>query len=158
MARIIFRFLEEIKKLDFEEFRELSSRKKKAEFWKFMSSKIIIIATVILLIASFSVLFVIESKNHDYDYKKAWSVVYFENPRDESLDFAIENHEGQDGKYNYNVFAGDDELIDGDIDIPAGAKQKISPVIPNEKLSEKKILIDVNYKGTEYKIYKSMGK
>ena len=40
-------------------------------FESIMSSKIIIITTVILLIASFSVLFVIEAKNHNYDYKKS---------------------------------------------------------------------------------------
>ena len=73
-----------------------------------MSSKIIIIATVILLITSFSVLFVIEAKNHDYDYNKAWSVAYFENPRDNSLDFAIENHEGSKSEYGYKVFIGVD--------------------------------------------------
>ena len=67
---------------------------KKCEIWKNYVHKIIIIATVILLIVSFSVLFVIEAKNHNYDYNKAWSVAYFENPRDNSLDFAIENHEG----------------------------------------------------------------
>jgi hypothetical protein len=123
-----------------------------------MSSKIIIIATVILLIASFATLFIIEAKNHDYDYNKNWSVVYFENPRDESLDFAIENHEGEDGKYNYNVFVDGDELIDSEVEIKAGATQKISPVIPSDKLKDSKVLIDVNCEDTEYKIYKNLGK
>jgi hypothetical protein len=123
-----------------------------------MSSKIIIIATVILLIASFSVLFVIEAKNHNYDYKKAWSVAYFENPRDDSLDFAIENHEGQNVEYGYKIFVGDDKVIDEKIEIAAGAKQEISPVIPSEKLAGSKVSIDVSYKDTEYKIYKNLGK
>jgi hypothetical protein len=121
-----------------------------------MSSKIVIIATVILLIASFSVLFVIEVKNHNYDYNKAWSVVYFENPRDESLDFAIENHEGAKAEYGYKIFVGDNRVIDEKVEIDAGATQKISPVIPSERLSGNKILIDVNYRGTDYKIYKSL--
>jgi hypothetical protein len=123
-----------------------------------MSSKIIIIATVILLIASFSVLFVIEAKNHDFDYKKSWSVVYFENPRDESLDFAIENHEGSRSEYGYKIFLGDDKVIDEKVEISAGATQKISPVIPSEKLRDNRILIDVSYKDTDYKIYKDFGK
>ena len=123
-----------------------------------MSSKIIIIATSILLIASFSVLFVIEAKNHSYDYNKAWSVVYFENPRDASLDFAIENHEGAKAEYGYKVYINDDKVIDEKVEIEAGAKQKISPVIPSERLAGNKILIDVNYKDTNYKIYKSLGK
>lgn len=123
-----------------------------------MSSKIIIIATVIFLIASFSVLFVIESKNHDYDYKKAWSVVYFENPRDDSLDFSVENHEGEKSEYGYKIFINDDKVIDEKVEIDAGAKQKISPVIPSERLSGNKILIDASYKNKEYKIYKNVGK
>jgi len=123
-----------------------------------MSSKIIIIAVAVLLIASFSVLFVIEAKNHSYDYNKAWSVVYFENPRDNSLDFAIENHEGQSAEYGYRVFVGDNKVIDESIEINAGATQKISPVIAGEKFAGNKILIDVSYKGTDYKIYKSLGK
>jgi len=121
-----------------------------------MPSKIIIIAAIILLLVSFSVLFVIEAKNHNYDYHKAWSVAYFENPRDDSLDFAIENHEGVKAEYGYKIFLGDDKVIDEKVEINAGAKQKISPVIPSEKLKGNKILIDVNYKGTDYKIYKSI--
>jgi hypothetical protein len=138
MVRTEFLYLEEIKKI--------------------MSSKIIIIAVAVLLIASFSVLFVIEAKNHNYDYSKAWSVVYFENPRDNSLDFAIENHEGSEAEFGYQVLVGEDKVIDQKVEINAGATQKISPVIPSERLSDNKVLIDVNYKGTEYKIYKSLGK
>src|SRR4030042_4927834 len=123
-----------------------------------MSSKIIIIATLILLIASFSALFVTEAKNHDYDYKKSWSVVYFENPRDASLDFAIENHEGQKAEYGYKIFIGDDKVIDEKVEINAGDKQKISPVIASEKLKDGKIMIIVDYKDAEYKIYKNLGK
>lgn len=121
-----------------------------------MSSKIIIVATVVLLIVSFSVLFVIETKNHNYDYNKAWSVVYFENPRDDSLEFAIENHEGQEAKYGYKIYAGSDMLIDSNVDIATGAKQEIEPVIASDKLKGSKILVDVNYKGTDYKIYKNL--
>jgi hypothetical protein len=123
-----------------------------------MSSKIVIIATVILLIASFSVLFVIEAKNHSYDYNKSWSVAYFENPRDNSLDFAVENHEGAKAEYGYKVYINDDKVIDDKVEIDAGATQKISPVIPSERLMGNKVLIDVSYKDTEYKIYKNLGK
>lgn len=121
-----------------------------------MSSKIIIIAAVILLIAGFATLFAVEAKNHSYDYKKSWSVVYFENPRDESLDFAVENHEGADAKYGYQIFAGDNKVIDNSVDIKAGAKQKISPVLDGEKIKGTRVMIDVKYKDTDYKIYKDL--
>lgn len=122
-----------------------------------MSSKIIIIATVVLLLASFSILFWIEAKNHTLDYKKSWSVVYFENPRDNSLDFAVENHEGRDVVYNYKVFVDGRKFIDSDIEIAAGTKQKISPVIPSDKLKGAKVMIKVSYKEKEYKICKNLG-
>jgi hypothetical protein len=120
-----------------------------------MSSKIIIIATIILLLVSFSILFVIEAKNHNYDYKKSWSVVYFENPGDSSLDFAIENHEGNQTEYDYKIYVGDDKVIDDKVEIEAGQTQKISPVI-GERLNNERITIIVSYKGAEYKIYKTI--
>jgi hypothetical protein len=126
--------------------------------YKKMSSKIIIIAATVLLIASVSVLFAIEDMNHDYDYKKAWSVVYFENPRDNSLDFAIENHEGARSEYDYKIFVGSDKVIDEKVEIDAGVTQKISPVIDSAKLMESRILVEVSRKETDYKIYKDLGK
>ena len=119
-----------------------------------MSSKIIIIATIILLIIGFSVLFVIEAKNHDYDYKKSWSVVYFENPQDDSLDFVIENHQGEKAVYDYKVLIGSDETIDEKVEIEAGAKQKISPIVGDDRLRDNEIAVVVDYKDAEYKICK----
>lgn len=121
-----------------------------------MSSKIIIIATVILLLISFSVLFAIETRNHNYDYKKSWSVVYFTNPGDNSLDFAIENHEGAKADYKYEIFSGDKKVIESEVEIEKGAKQKISPVIEGERLKDSKVMVAIDYKDAEYKIYKNI--
>jgi len=121
-----------------------------------MSGKIIIIATIILLIASFSVLFVIEAKNHSYDYKKAWSVAYFENPSDDSLDFTIENHQGEYAEYDYKIFIGDSKVIEDKAGIDAAAKQKISPVLGGEISRGSKIMIIIGYKDAEYKLYKTL--
>jgi len=119
-----------------------------------MSSKIIIIAAITLLTVSFSILFVIETKNHNYDYGKTWSVVYFENPSDNSLDFTIENHLGEKAEYKYEVLAGDKKVIDKKVEIEAGAKQKISPVIESA-VDDERITINVRFKDTGYKIYKN---
>lgn len=121
-----------------------------------MSSKIIIIATIVLLLASFATLFVVEVKNHNYDYKKSWSVVYFKNPQDDSLDFVVENHEGLDGNYGYKIFVNDNKVVDGDVDIPAGAKQEISPVLDGKKIKGARVTINVSYKNTDYNIYKDL--
>lgn len=124
-----------------------------------MSSKIIIITTLFLLLVGFSVLYVIETKNHGYDYKKSWSVVYFDNPRDNSLDFTIENHQEEEVDYKYKVYANEEKVIESEVEIEAGAKQKIEPVIDIEKLGDNsRVMIDVSYKGTDYKIYKDLGK
>lgn len=121
-----------------------------------MTSKIIVITIAVFLIASFSVLFLIEAKNHDYDYKKAWSAVYFENPRDDSLDFAIENHEGKDEKYGYQIFSNENRLAEGEIEVKTGAKQKISPILPGEKIAGARVMIEVRYKDEKFKIYKEL--
>lgn len=122
-----------------------------------MSSKIIIISTIILLIASFSVLFVIESKNHDYDYKKSWSVVYFENPRDDSLDFAIENHLGEKTQYEYKILSDNKKIAEDKIEIEAGSKQKIIPILNSDEKKSARITIEVSADDLKYKIYKNLG-
>ena len=119
-----------------------------------MSSKIIIIATIIFLIVSFSVLFVIETKNHDYDYKKSGSVVYFENPRDNSLDFTIENHEGEKSEYNYEISIDEKKISDNKIEIEKGAVQKIYPIIDLEKSA--RVTIEVTADDLKYRIYKNI--
>lgn len=121
-----------------------------------MSSKIIIIATLFFLIVSFSILFVIEAKNHDPDYKKSWSVVYFENPRDNSLDFVIENHQGEKIKYDYKVLVNDKKEIAGEIEVEKGAKQEISPILSDEKLEQGKVMIIISRKEMDYKIFKNI--
>ena len=120
-----------------------------------MSSKIIIIATVILLVVSFSVLFFLETKNQGFDYKKSWSVVYFENPRDDSLDFTIENHEGEKIGYGYEILVDGKKVAENKIEIEKGAKQKIVPVLNLDKINSAKIAIEVSAKDLKYKIYKN---
>ncbi|MDI6778152.1 MAG: hypothetical protein QMD77_03085 [Patescibacteria group bacterium] len=122
-----------------------------------MSSKIIVITTIILLIISFSVLFVIEAKNHDFDYKKSWSVVYFENPRDNSLDFTIENHEGEKMEYDYEILIDDKKVAEDEVGIEKGAKQEIIPVLDLYKNSPANITIEVSAKDLKYRIYKNLG-
>ncbi len=122
-----------------------------------MSSKIIIITTLALLLVGFSVLFIVEARNHNFDYKKDWVAVYFENPRDNSLDFTIENHQGGKATYGYKIFIDEAKTIESEIEIEKGAKQKISPALDKNKLNgTEKITIVVSNKDAEYKIYKNI--
>lgn len=125
-----------------------------------MNSKIIIITTLILLLVCFSVLFVIEKKNDNYDYQKSWTVVYFLNPGDSSLDFAVENHQGIDEKYTYEIFAGDQNIANDSVEIPAGGKLKISPNLDLSKIEQQgavRLRVDVNPGDVNYEIYKDIG-
>ena len=122
-----------------------------------MSSKIIIITILALLLIGFSILFVVEARNHNFDYKKDWVAVYFENPDDNSLDFSIENHEGGKITYDYKIFVNDDKTVEKEIEIEKGAKQKITPALDADKLNgTDKITITVSDKDAEYKIYKNI--
>jgi len=122
-----------------------------------MPSKIIIITILALLLIGFSILFIIEARNHNYDYKKDWVAVYFENPRDNSLDFAIENHEGEKITYDYKILVNDDKTAESEVEIEKGVKQKISPTLDiNISNGTKNIMIIVNNKDTEFKIYKNI--
>lgn len=122
-----------------------------------MSSKIIIITIIALLLIGFSILFVVEARNHNYDYKKDWVAVYFTNPGDNSLDFSIENHQGEKITYSYKIFVNDDKTAESEIEIEKKTKQKISPELDMDKLNgTKKIMIIVSNKDAEYKIYKNI--
>jgi hypothetical protein len=121
-----------------------------------MSSKIIIIATLILLIISFSVLFVIETKSHNFDYKKSWNVVYFENPRDNSLDFAIENHEGEKLEYSYEILVDGKKVAEDKVEIEKGAKKEIVPLLELERNNSGKVSVEVSVKDLKYRIYKNI--
>lgn len=121
-----------------------------------MSSRIIIVTTIVLLLVGFSVLFIIETKNHNYDYKKSWSVIYFANPRDNSLDFAIENHLGEKMEYDYKILIDEKKVAEDKVEIEKGGKQKIVPVLDLEKNSGAKVSIEVNAKDLKYRIYKNI--
>jgi len=125
-----------------------------------MSSKVIIIATLFLIAVSFSVLFVIEAKNHNFDFGKSWTVVYFDNPRDSSLGFSIENHQGSKTEYAYEIFVNGQSVAKDRIQILAGAKQKIEPILDLGKYQAQsgsaRVEIDVSLGEVKYKIYKDI--
>jgi hypothetical protein len=124
-----------------------------------MNSKIIIVTTLILILASFSLLYVVEKMNDNYDYQKSWTVVYFAHPSDSSLDFSVENHQGIDEKYSYEIFAGDQSVATGNVEIPAAGTQKISPELDLGKIAQlgaARIAVQVSLGDVKYMIYKNI--
>jgi hypothetical protein len=124
-----------------------------------MTSKIIIISVIILLLASFSILFIVEKLNDNYDYKKSWTVVYFNNPNDNSLNFTIENHQGAKGEYAYDILAASQNITKGTAQIEAGGKKEINPDLNLEKIMQQapvRISVDINLGDLKYNIYKNI--
>jgi hypothetical protein len=106
-----------------------------------------------LLVIAFSVLFLIEARNHNYDYKKSWTVVYFNNPGDSSLGFTIENHQGEETEYGYEIFLNDKKIAENEIKIDAGAKQTLTPDL---NAGGGKVTIEVDAEDLKYMIYKDI--
>ena len=86
-----------------------------------------------------------EVKNHDYQFNKQWTAVYLLNPQEESLDFAIENYEGEILNYQYLVQnKHGKEIINKEITINPKERKEIKV---KEKLNQGKVI--VKYKDQE---------
>lgn len=120
-----------------------------------MSSKIIIVTTLVLVLICFLFLFTVEEKNNDYDFKKNWSVVYFDNPSGNSLQFTIENHQKGKINYGYKILKNDKLATEGSVEVEKAEKKVLSPNI-GSGLAGSKITIIINTSEREYKIYKNI--
>jgi len=118
-----------------------------------ITSRTIVIATLIMFLLSSLFLFVWEKKNREPDYKKSWSSVYFVNPSDRSAKFAIENHEGKDYEYGIKILSGDKVLHQSDIFVKAGAKKVIDPGVDGQDI-DLTVKVSVNQK--DYEIAKKI--
>ena len=83
-----------------------------------------------------------------------WWVIYFSNPKDESLDFLIENNSNETG-FHYEISDGEKILEEADIKIAKGAKKEI-PLIKD--IENKKIIIRVSAGDEKREIYKNFDK
>ena len=71
-------------------------------------------------------LFVVEAKNHDNQYNKQWSIVYFISPNESNLNFAIENYENEPVTYTYQITTPSGELKEENkVSLEAGEKKEI---------------------------------
>jgi hypothetical protein len=116
-----------------------------------MKEKKIILILVLFLLASFSYLAFVETRQADLNYQKNWWVVYFENPRNESLNFTIENHSDQN-KFHWEVLQDKTKLSEGEAQISKGEKNTI-PVDLKDVIG-KKITISISDSKEKKEIYK----
>lgn len=117
-----------------------------------MSNRIIIITTVFFLLTSFVFLSWTQKRQADINTKNLW-MLYFQNPKDNSVDFSIENH-SQNSKFHWQIFADASLLKEGDIIISQGIIQTVPVQIIEEKKLRKKINIIVSTNNEKKEIYK----
>lgn len=115
-----------------------------------MKEKYIILATVVMLLASFVFLSFYEQKQSDINTKNIW-VIYFTDPKSTSLDFAIENHSDK-SNFHWKVLEGKNVLNEGDT-VTANGKTSSIPVA-TPQAQGKKLIISVTSGNDTKEIYK----
>ncbi len=105
-----------------------------------MQNKIIIATFILLSIFSFSFLAYTEEKNKNIDTQNIW-FLYFNNPKDQSLNFSIENHT-DNTKFHWEILANKNKIQEGMTAIKKGAIGKISPTGISD-IANKKMLVRV---------------
>lgn len=113
--------------------------------------RIIIASLAFFLLASFIFLACAERRQHNYDHQKNWWILYFENPKDSSLDFIIENHSDKNN-FHWEVLVDDVSIDEENINIPKGEKE----IVVTDEIKDKKVIIRVSDGKDKKEIYKTL--
>ena len=120
-----------------------------------MNQKKIILFLILFLIISFSYLAYVEKKQANLNYQKNWWVLSFDNPKDNTLNFSIENHSSKTN-FHWEVLAEQDKIKEGDASIVKGATKNINLSEINIKdFENKKISVKVSADNEMKEIYKN---
>ena len=117
-----------------------------------MNNKLIIIATSFFILVSFIFLTIVEKKQADINTKNVW-MLYFENPKDSSLNFIIENH-STNTNFHWQILSEKSPVNQGDVVIKLGETKKIPVSIAN--IENKKTTIIVATGEEKKEIYKNL--
>jgi len=121
-----------------------------------MFNKPIILSLVIFLLLSLGFLAYTQTKQQS-PASQNWWVIYFANPKDESLDFVIENNSDQTD-FHYEISGGGNKLKEADIKIDKGTKRETTlPESDFGNLENKKITIRISAGDENKEIYKNFG-
>ncbi|HCP08801.1 MAG TPA: hypothetical protein DIT25_03330 [Candidatus Moranbacteria bacterium] len=120
-----------------------------------MQKKIIILIVALFAVSS-SYFFHVSEKGMSMDHEKNWWAVYFNNPKDNSLNFTIENHSGKND-FAWEVLDGNGNmLIEGDLNIAKGESRELSSQAWElSSLPSGKISIQVSNGQGKREIYKN---
>ena len=116
-----------------------------------MNNRSIIISLIIFLLLSFGFLAWTENKQQS-PASQNWWVVSFSNPKDNSLDFVIENN-SNDTAFQYEILEDKNSIKKDTVEIAKGTKKEIPVTIENTE--DKKITIRVSAGSDRKEIYKS---
>ena len=117
---------------------------------KNMNNKIIILATSLSLLASFIFLSVMEKKQADLNTKNVW-MAYFDNPKDNTLNFTIENHSDKNS-FHWEILKDKNKIQEGNASIANGSSNDIK--LSLNDLQNNKITIRVTNNDNFKDIYK----
>lgn len=118
-------------------------------------NKKIIIFTIILFIASSVWLFYQSDRQRDLNSGGEWWAVYFTSPKDDGLNFAVENHSGKTN-FHWEILADGSKFMEDDMNVPEG--ETINVAFEDLNLGDfkdKKISVKVSADGETKKIYKN---
>jgi len=122
------------------------------KLFKNNQSALIVLIIVSLFLLSAVTLSFVSKKYTDPDYKKDWWVLSFENPKDKSLNFSIENHSTKNS-FHYEISDGQNKLSEKDLIIENGGTKKIEV---SADATNKKITISVTNGENKKEIYKNL--
>lgn len=118
-----------------------------------MNNRIIIAATLGMLLISFIFLSAFETKQADINKQNIW-FVYFTDPKNDSLDFSIENH-SQNEFFHWQIMADKKLVVENDASVLPGETKTITIPKDNIDLSKRKLSIIVIAGDNKKEIYKN---
>lgn len=117
-----------------------------------MNNKTIVIFTVIFFLTSALFLAYTENKQSDENFQKDWWVLSFNNPKNDDLNFTIENH-SQKTSFHWELISGMDTISGGDAKIAKGSTWTSNVQVEN---LTGKIIIRVSDGSDKKEIYKNL--
>jgi len=116
-----------------------------------LMQKKLILFLIILFILSSAYLLTVGNKFNNLNFGKNWWAVYFENPKDNSLNFVIENHSDKTN-FHWTILADKEKIKEGDIKINNGELPRLNL---GSDFANKKITIEVSSGDEKKEIYKN---
>lgn len=103
------------------------------------------------MLSSFAYLSWTEKQQQDLDYGKDWWSAYFENPKNDSFDFFIENH-SEIKNFHWEVYVEKNKTYESDAQLSKGEIKKFPITVSDIK--DKRITIKISGNNEIREIYK----